>query len=189
MCSSDLPAAPGRYRLIITIHDPEGVAFDAATQGLLRTLSVRVSARLSVAYAVAPTLAVSAGSTVDLPIRLANDGAEQWAYPEVEGDDCTFPLLRCYRPPQLVARWVALGSPDASVPDVATASVARLQPRQQATTTLQLTAPEQPGSYLLLVDLNSPIHGSLAASGVPAAQVTVTVLAPEVQTPEVDPTP
>ena len=32
---STLPATPGRYRLTITLHDADGVAYDAATQALL----------------------------------------------------------------------------------------------------------------------------------------------------------
>ena len=33
-----LPTAPGRYRLTVTLHDPNGVAYDAATQALLPSL-------------------------------------------------------------------------------------------------------------------------------------------------------
>ena len=38
-----LPAAPGRYRLVITLHDSDGVAYDEATQDLIPTVLVRVT--------------------------------------------------------------------------------------------------------------------------------------------------
>ena len=37
------PAAPGRYRLTVALHDQDGVAFDPASQALLPSLIVRVT--------------------------------------------------------------------------------------------------------------------------------------------------
>lgn len=40
---------------------------------------------------------------------------------------------------------------------------------------LALIALAEPGAYLLLIDLISPLHGSMAAAGCPVAQARVTV--------------
>jgi hypothetical protein len=40
---------------------------------------------------------------------------------------------------------------------------------------LSLTVPSQPGDYLLVIDLLSPLHGSLAAAGAPPAGVRISV--------------
>jgi hypothetical protein len=171
-----LPSAPGRYRLVTTIHDREGVAFDQATQALLRPLVVRVASPVSVAYAVAPQLTVTAGSSASIPVRLANDGRLPWADAPVTLTD---PLLGrgAYHPaPTLVGRWVPLDAVSSAVDSLAVTSTPRLAPGNQSVVVLAFTAPSKPGAYLLLIDLVSPLHGSLAASGVPPAEVRATVL-------------
>ena len=44
-----MPSVPGRYRLTITLHDADGVAYDAATQALIPPLIVRVTGASSMA--------------------------------------------------------------------------------------------------------------------------------------------
>ena len=51
------PPTPGRYRLTITLHDKDGVAYDAATQAQFPALIVRVTGDLD-ATIVAPDLSV-----------------------------------------------------------------------------------------------------------------------------------
>ena len=51
-----LPSAPGRYRLTITLHDGDGVAYDAATQAEIPTLVVRVTGDPDGAILVAPAI-------------------------------------------------------------------------------------------------------------------------------------
>ena len=170
-----LPANPGTYRLTTTIHGSDGVAFDAATQALVPVLTVRVSRPLSVAYGVVSELSVSAGASLIVPVRLANDGLLAWALPPVIGEDVIDPSVARARPPsRLVAHWLRL-SPGASTDASDAMTPARVDPGGQATVGLTLTAPAAAGDYLVVLDIVSPVHGSLAATGVPIGQIRVTV--------------
>ena len=80
--------------------------------------------------------------------------------------------------PLLVGRWVPLDPGTAPEAAAATTFAPRLAPGQQAVVPLDLIAPTTPGAYLLLVDVVTPLHGSLAALGVPPAQIRVTVSPP-----------
>ncbi len=173
----DLPTAAGAYRLVTTVHAPGGVAYDAATQALVPALAVRVSRPLSAAYGVAATFEVAAGGSIRLPVRVANDGSEPWADRPILGEDLVDPsLATVYPTARLVARWLPLGIGAAVAPVTPTVSVsARVDPGTQTSVELVLVAPTVPGDYLLLLDIDSPLHGSLAAAGVPPAQVRVTV--------------
>ncbi|TMD32934.1 MAG: hypothetical protein E6I94_00620 [Chloroflexi bacterium] len=198
-----LPAVPGRYRLVTTIHGADGVAFDAASQALIPALSVKVSATLSVAYATPASLATTSGSTSTFPVRIANDGVRPWAAPQFDGGS-VFDPPAVHRPgPRLVATWIALGAIGAqpAAPDGAqggagaatgagaqgfdpiVASVPRLAPGDQAQVDLALLAPPTPGQYLLVIDLVTPLDGSLAATGVAPAIVRVVVAAPVSEVP------
>ena len=180
----DLPAEPGRYRLATTIHGADGVAFDAPSQGLIPALSVKVSPPLSVAYGVAPGLSLATGSLVELPVRLANDGAMPWADPPVANDDIREPRSIDRPGPQLVARWLPLGLDGSRIADPAIAIAPRLAPGQEATVALSLVVPSQAGEYLLVIDLLSPLHGSLAAAGAPPAGVRISVFPAPAPRPE-----
>ncbi len=173
----DLPAVPGAYRLVTTVHAPGGVAYDAATQALVPALAVRVSRPLSAAYGVVQTFEVEAGGSIRLPVRVANDGSERWADLPILGEDLVDPSVATVHPTaRLVARWLPLGIGSAVPPTTPTASAsARVEPGSRTTVELALVAPTVPGDYLLLLDVDSPLHGSLAAAGVPPAQVRVTV--------------
>jgi len=180
----DLPAEPGRYRLVTTIHRVDGVAFDATSQELIPALSVKVSPPLSVAYGVAPALSVAALSAIELPVRLANDGAMPWADSPLANEDIRGPRST-YRPgPQLVARWLPLGLDASRIADPAIANAPRLSPGQEATVDLSVVAPSEPGEYLLVIDLLSPLHGSLAAAGAPPAGVRIGVYPAPAPRPE-----
>ena len=69
-----LPAEPGLYRLVATLHDSDGVAFDAETQDLLPALLVRVTAPLSASYAVPAELRTAAAAALSVRVRVANTG-------------------------------------------------------------------------------------------------------------------
>jgi hypothetical protein len=175
-----LPNAPGRYRLVTTIHGADGVAFDAATQVLIPALSVRVSPPLSAAFGVTQSLSVPAGARVDLPVRVANDGSLPWAGrrgstdPSSESDPS---VVRGHPTARLVARWMPLTSIDqGDGVDASASSAIQLDPGAEVTVVLALTAPDAPGAYLLVLDIDSPLHGSLAASGVAPGTVLVTVV-------------
>jgi hypothetical protein len=175
-----LPAASGIYRLVTTVHGADGVAFDPATQVLIPALAVRVSGPLSVAYGVTPSLTVQAGADIALPVRVANDGSVPWGSrpdPVQLSEERIDPSVsRTHPSARLVARWVPLASvdPSASV-DGGVAAAAQPDPGSEVTVVLNLTAPATPGAYLLVLDVDSPLHGSLAAAGVAPGAVRVTV--------------
>ena len=170
-----LPTDSGTYRLTTTVHGSDGLAFDAATQALVPVLTVRVSRPLSVAYGVVPDLAMTAGTNLVLPVRLVNDGIVDWALPPIASDDLIDPMLARSRPPaRLVARWVALGLGTTADTTDSTTPL-RLDPGSETTVQLTLTAPTAAGDYLVVLDVASPLHGSLAASGVAVGQIRVTV--------------
>ena len=50
-----MPAVPGKYRLTITLHDKDGVVYDAATQALIPSLIVRVTGDFDGAILATPT--------------------------------------------------------------------------------------------------------------------------------------
>jgi hypothetical protein len=179
-----LPAQPGRYRLVTTIHGADGAAFDAPSQQLIPALSVKVSPPLSVAYGVVPALSVAADSMVELPVRLANDGAMPWADSPVASEDVRGPRYAYTPGPLLVARWLPLGLDATRIADPAIVNAPRLSPGDEATVDLSIVVPSLAGEYLLVIDLRSPLHGSLAAAGAPPAAVRVSVYPAPTPRPE-----
>ncbi len=178
-----LPNAPGLYRLVATLHTPAGVAYDAATEGLLTPVLVRVSGPVAVAYGAPASLSVDAGSTASIPVRVVNAGSEVWD----EASDTPpagglaqeiLSWLRTSRlPAKLVATWVSTAS--LPVPDPVTVvldpSVA--VPGGAVSVRVDLVAPAEAGDYLLLLDVESPALGALSAQGSAPALVRVTVAA------------
>ncbi len=136
-----LPAARGVYRLVTTVHGPDGVAFDATTQALIPALSVRVSSALSAAYGVMPTLSVVAGAAVALPVRVANDGAERWGVRPSAADlseELVDPsVARAHPRARLVGRWVPLAIDGVDAPALPEASIsAQPEPGTEMTVVL-----------------------------------------------------
>ena len=187
------PAEPGLYRLTATLHTPEGVAYDAATQALLVPVLVRVGGAMAVGYGVPATLSATAGASVDLPVRVLNAGSTRWdqvlAAPisRVAGEPGV-DLRTTTVPPQLVATWVSAGG--LVVPDPLTVRLddAVSAPGGTSDAILELQAPVEPGTYLLLLDVLTPESGPMSAMGGAPAIVRVTVNA-ATPTPIVDPTP
>jgi hypothetical protein len=127
---------------------------------------------------------VVAGSNVSLPVRVANDGALAWATaadPSQLTEDLIDPsVARAHPSARLVARWVPLTPVDPAVPEPQEATTrAQPDPGSELTVILGLTVPSSPGTYLLVLDIASPIHGSLAATGVAPGQVRVVVVSAE----------
>ena len=73
-----LPTAPGRYRLTVTFHDANGVAYDAMTQALIPTLIVRVTGDFDGDIQAAPTANLQAGADVALGVHVRNLGIAAW---------------------------------------------------------------------------------------------------------------
>lgn len=176
------PSQPGRYRLVITLHDATGVAYDGATQALIGGLLVRVTGDPAAEYLVANQMSVTAGAAFELPVGVANLGTHSWG-PE------QLPSARRPEASQadtsaiLVARWVALAADGipAAEPSAASSQVvlpAGLAVGGIARVVIAATAPTAAGDYLLVLDTVLPSLGSLAAKGVDPALVRVTVTPP-----------
>jgi len=81
----------------------------------------------------------------------------------------------------VVARWLPLSvgavlPADPNVETVRGTLPIGLAPGASAVVALGLTAPTTPGDYLLVLDVVTPEHGSLVASGADPTLVRVTVL-------------
>ena len=172
-----VPTSPGLYRLVSTVHDAQGQAFDAATQALIPALVVRVTGPLTAAYAAPPAATTGAGASFVLEVAVTNLGGRAWGRPaELHGVDAaeTVPASRA----TLVARWVGLGGAPGSAAGGNPASSilpAGLQPGASVAVAFRMTAPTTPGEYLVVLDVVDPKVGSLAAAGVPPGIVRVTV--------------
>ena len=180
----NVPTAPGLYRLVATIHEADGVAYDAASQALVPALIVRVTGQLTAKYDAPAALAAAAGKQVLVRVKVTNLGATAWGSPAVAPTLDGAELVPASRA-TLVARWVTLGSDstDAAIPaDSSSLLTAGLGPRESASAVLDLTAPVTPGEYLVLIDVVVPGTGSLAIAGVPPALVRVTVSGASSQT-------
>jgi hypothetical protein len=178
------PTTPGRYRLTITLHDADGVAYDAATQALIPTLVVRVTGDFDGAVLAAPTAQVTAGSSVLLPVRVANLGTVSWGLPAiVDLGPVATNDSRPELPATVVARWIPL-SADAAVPTDPKAAQGHanlpigMSPGTTIEASVRLTVPSAPGDYLVLLDVLTPERGSLVAAGWQPTLVRVTVVAP-----------
>ena len=173
-----LPAAPGRYRLTITLHDGDGVVYDDATQSLIPTLSVRVTGDFDASIDVVPTVQLTAGQEALLGIRVTNLGKTTWGHGPIDT-----PWSATKAPAEaatVVARWTPL-SAGAALGDPATQSADAnlpigLAPGTKADAILGLSAPTAAGDYLLVLDIVTPERGSLIASGADPTLVRVTVV-------------
>jgi hypothetical protein len=179
-----MPSLPGRYRLTITLHDADGVAYDAATQALLPPLIVRVTGDFDGAIIAAPTAQLTAGAGVQFGVRAVNLGVTPWGHKAVESAMHYVNGPAADEPADVVARWLPL-SVGAALPADPNGQTVRatlpiaLAPGATAVVALGLTAPTAPGDYLLVLDVVTPERGSLVASGADPTLVRVTV----VQTP------
>jgi hypothetical protein len=188
------PTAPGLYRLVPMLHTPDGVAYDAATQGLVTPVLVRVSPALAAAYGVQPDLTVAAGATAQLPIRVLNAGSKRWdlevtALPTRIADEPGVVARTTVLRANLVVTWVSVTG--SAVPE---AVVNRLDdkvmaPGGSSALNVALTAPADAGDYLLLIDVVAPATGPLSSGGVHPAIVRVTVGPAAAPAPAANPAP
>jgi hypothetical protein len=168
-----VPEQPGRYRLVTTLHDAKGVAFDAPTQALIPVLVVQVSGDLEARYLVTPTVAVPAGERFDLGVAVANVGSKAWG--QIGSVDRRSLDERAIAG-TLNAHWVLLDAAPEGLPDdVRHRLPAGFEPGSMKRATLALTAPTAPGSYLVVLDVVISGVGSLTAHGAEPALVRVIV--------------
>jgi hypothetical protein len=181
-----LPSVPGVYRLVPTLHDGDGIAYDAATQALVPALIVHVTGSLWVSYGVPDQLTTSAGESISVSVRVANTGSQDWESRSLGEKDPEPRQVELQA--HVVGRWVSLddgtsgalgGEPAASTPAV------DVVPGSSKVVDLAARSPDAPGWYLLVVDLVTASGRSLAAAGVPPALIRVEVTAQPV--PDVAP--
>jgi hypothetical protein len=176
-----LPTAPGRYRLTVTLHDSDGVAYDAATQAMLPAEIVRVTGPFDGAILAVPTATLTAGGDAGLGVRVVNLGRKAWGHAAIKTPSDAKNEVPA-APAAVVARWVPL-TPGVALPADQAAQGAStnlpvgLAPGASADAWLDLTTPDVAGDYLLVLDIVSPDDGSLIASGANPTLVRVTVTA------------
>jgi hypothetical protein len=179
------PSSPGRYRLSITLHDADGVAYDAATQALVPALVIRVTGDIDAGIDAPSRLDLAPGATADLSLWVANLGRTAWGHLAIDDPrdpDGKVPAESA----RLTGTWVALGAVDdaaqLAAADAASVSAATLpaafEPRAVAQPKLRLFAPSVAGDYLLVLDVVTPEIGSLTARGVEPTIIRVTVADP-----------
>jgi len=176
----EYPATPGLYRLVPTLHTPAGVAYDAATQAMLTPAIVRVAGPVAVAYGVTSSVAMTAGAGRTLPVTVMNAGTEAWdavtAKPPVGAANDILTWLRTGRmPAHLVATWLSTGGLPVPPPVTIALDPSIAAPGGSGTIDVALSAPAVPGEYLLLLDVVSPVHGPLSATGGSPAIIRVSV--------------
>jgi hypothetical protein len=169
-----LPGDPGLYRMTVTLHDADGVAFDAATQALVPSMLVRIVGEFDAKVLATPTTTLEAGTNVPLPIRVANLGKAEWGRTVVQRrpGGVIAPTAA-----KVVGHWIALDpAVDMTLAPVTADLPSGLAGGKTADAELQLAVPVRPGAYLLVLDVVTPEHGSLAGLGVAPTIVHVTVL-------------
>jgi hypothetical protein len=169
--SVQAPPVPGIYRLATTIHEPDGGAYDDATQELVPEITVQVSGPIAAHYDAPASIAGAPGSSLDVNVEITNIGSIAWTAPAPgsrAGEDDRSVA------PGLAYRWVSLdGGPtpaDGWLPYAANLAVGH-----HADIDLQVPAPRAVGRYQLVLDLATPLSGSLASSGVAPAVIAVTI--------------
>jgi hypothetical protein len=174
------PNAPGLYRLVATLHTPEGVAYDAATQALLTPIIVRVRPALAVAYGAPANVVTTVGAQATVPVRVVNAGSKGWdlevtaPQTRVAGEHGVIARTTVLKA-NLVATWLsATGQPVPAAINVRLDD-AVAKPGGSSAVDLALTAPAATGDYLLLLDVVAPSGGPLSAQGSEPAIIRVTV--------------
>lgn len=184
------PTTPGLYRLVATLHTPDGVAYDAATQALLTPVLVHVRPATAAAYGAPARATFAAGTAAQLPVNVVNAGSKRWdlevtAAPNRVADENGVVSRTTTLPAQLVATWVSANGAPVPAPLTVRLDDAVAAPGGSASLALGVTAPAEPGDYLLLLDVVTASVGPLSAQGTDPAIVHVTVVQPA---PEAAPT-
>ena len=181
-----IPAAPGRYRLVVTLHDRSGVAYDPSTQALVPALLVQVSSAFDAAIAVDGPTEAQVGTATSLPLWVTNLGKEAWG--RVATPRGVRPALDATAA-RVVGQWLAIGVGEPGQQAAAAKATAEgeLEPAHEPGTTaavqLDMVVPTVAGEYLLVLDVVTPEGGSLVASGRDPIMVRMTIHPGEASTP------
>ena len=184
------PSAPGLYRLVVTLHNSTGVAYDAPTQSKLTSALVRVGGLYSAAFGAPTSLNLAAGSTATVGVRVVNAGSQGWdaesANPPAEPDSLLIWLRTSRTAARVVGTWVSAQGMQVPAPVSAALDPKAAEPGGSAAVGLKILAPLQAGDYLLLLDVITPTHGALSTLGSTPALIRVSVTG---QTPAASPAP
>jgi hypothetical protein len=182
------PREPGLYRLSVSVHDGDGVAFSRRTQDRIPALIVRVTGVLSALVSATDRLQVVAGATVELPVAVANTGQLAWVIkpPVTSGPDAQPDIAPGEWHSVLVGQWLRLDAPGETSEAVAARATVHPDPGDTEQLSLSFIAPVVPGDYLLVLDVVSPLYGSLTAAGGSPVVVRVAVEQPEIPQPVVE---
>jgi hypothetical protein len=191
-----MPASSGLYRLTATLHTPDGIAYDVATQALLSAVFVRVTGPVAVAFGHAAEITAVAGTDFPLSVRVGNVGSVAWdavydaadqSAADPSRSDSEFPPSGL-GPSRLVVTWVSVAGQSVPASTSVELSTETSVPEAEELVEAFLTAPREAGTYLLLLDVESPIHGPMSALGNTPALIRVTTLPhpEEVRTDETD---
>ena len=176
------PTAPGLYRLVITLHTSSGIAYDAPTQSKLTSSIVHVGGSYSAAFGAPSALAMPAGSTSTLGVRVVNAGSQGWdaesATPPAEPDSLLIWLRTSRTAARVVGTWVSPQGLQVPAPISAALDPKTSEPGGTAAVALDLVAPVVAGDYLLLLDVVTPTHGALSTLGSTPSIIRVSVTAP-----------
>jgi hypothetical protein len=170
-----IPAEPGRYRLVPTLHLPDGTGYDAPTQRLLTPLLVQVTGEVGTGWGIPGTLQATTGEPLAAAIRLVNTGKTAWDgdHPDDRGD---VGGADARTPARLVVTWVSVSGQPVPAATTHALSPSVAEPGGSAVVLLHLVAPARPGPYLLVLDVLSPVLGPLTAAGADPAVIPVEVL-------------
>ncbi|HUG49050.1 MAG TPA: hypothetical protein VMP67_11640 [Candidatus Limnocylindria bacterium] len=175
------PPLAGAYELRVALHSADGSPLTDEPGGLEIMTTVSVARPLSAAFSVPEVLQLVAGQAFSLPIGLSNSGNVGWAQDPDELLDELGPQpveVVAVEEPRLVGRLVRLGI-DEIAKDLPTEPVlvapATVEPGQTLELTLNLVAPETSGTYVLMLDVETPAHGPLALRGNPLTAVMLEV--------------
>jgi hypothetical protein len=171
-----VPRDPGLYRLVTTIHDGEGVAYDAATQDLLPALVVRVTGPLAARYEAPVSVIAAPDAPLAIGVSIRNVGTASWGVPSAVDPRRAGGRLELIGTNVLVARWIGLSGEPVSTSETVAPLSQNVATGDTERVTLDVTTPAALGDYLVLLDVVTPEHGSLAAAGVAPAIVRVSIV-------------
>jgi hypothetical protein len=178
------PSAPGLYRLVVTLHDPSGVAYDAPTQAKLTSVLVRVGGLYTAAFGAPGLVALSTGSSSTVGVRVVNAGSQVWdaesSTPPAEPDSLLIWLRTQRTAARVVGTWVSPQGLPVPAPVSAAIDPKAAAPGGSAAVGLAVNAPVQAGEYLLLLDVVTPTHGALSTLGSTPSIIRVSVTGPTV---------
>jgi hypothetical protein len=178
------PSAPGLYRLVITLHDATGIAYDAPTQAKLTSVIVHVGGLYSAAFGAPSVLSLTTGASSTVGVRVVNAGSQVWdaesATPPAEPDSLLIWLRTNRAAARVTGTWVSSAGLPVPAPASAAIDPKAAAPGGSAAVGLNVVAPAQAGDYLLLLDVVTPQHGALSTLGSTPAIVRVSVTGPTV---------